>query len=369
MLSDIPKKQLYQWPPEWQPHSATQMHWPTNRKAWPGKRLQQVEKVFLDIIEILHQYEPIHLFVNDENIKNHVLDMFMSKKINLPSHTKASEGRQPLTFHLQSTNDVWARDCGPVFIQRKDENGKHTAIIDWKFNAWGGKYPPYEADNQLPKYVAETYGFKRFEPKMILEGGSIESNGNGILLTTESVLLNENRNPELSKTDIEQRLRNYLGAKKIIWLKKGLSGDDTDGHIDNIARFLNSNTILAVISENSSDVNNKTLRENLQTLQTATDQQGEPFQIVTLPLPKAKIRDKAVDGSTCFPASYANFYIVNGAVLVPLYDDRFDRQALQLFKKYFPERDIHGIPCMDLVWGQGSIHCVTQPWFGLQVEG
>lgn len=343
----------YKMPTEWQFHSATQMHWPSNRKAWPGKRLEKVEEVFLDIIEILHQYEPIYLFVNDHESKEYILKRFENRNINL----------EHIIFHLQRTNSVWVRDFGPVFILRKNGNGKDVAVVDWKFNAWGGKYPPFDADQKLPEYVAKTYGFPRFEPGMVLEGGSVEPNGDGVLLTTESVLLNKNRNPELSQKDIEQKLRNYLGVQKIIWLKKGLAGDDTDGHIDTLARFLNSSTILAVICEDPDDVNFPVLQKNLQILQKATGQHGNPFHIETLPLPKAKIKGKTLDGSTHFPASYANFYIANGVVLVPLYEERFDHLALKLFEKYFPERDIHGIQCTDLIWGQGGIHCVTQPWF------
>lgn len=344
----------YKMPAEWQPHSATQMHWPVNRETWPGKRLERVEDVFLDIIEILHQYEPIHLFVNDQESKEYVLKRFEARAIN----------PEQIAIHLQQTNSVWARDCGPVFVQTTGRGERNVAITDWEFNAWGRKYPPFDADQKLPEYIAEMYGFQRFEPGMVLEGGSVEPNGDGVILTTESVLLNKNRNPGLSKTDIEHRLQNYLGAGKTIWLKKGLAGDDTDGHIDELARFLNSNTILAIVSEDSDNVNYQTLQENLQILQKATDLRGNPFSIETLPLPAAKIRGRAWDGSTHFPASYANFYIANRVVLVPLYDERYDEQALSLFERYFPERDMHGISCVDLVWGQGSIHCVTQPWFG-----
>ncbi len=199
---------------------------------------------------------------------------------------------------------------------------------------------------------------------MVLEGGSIETNGEGILLTTESVLLNENRNPELSKGEIEQRLKNYIGIEKIIWLKGGLAGDDTDGHIDEVARFLNRDTILAMACEQRGDVNDDVLQENLEILRRATDQYGCSFNIETLPMPQTKIEGTTVDGSQHVPASYANFYIANGVVLMPLYDERYDQQALDLLEKYFSGRDVHSIPSSDLVWGQGGIHCITQPWYG-----
>lgn len=343
----------YKMPPEWHPHAATQMHWPSNRKTWPGNRLQYVEKVYLDIIEILHKYEPIHLFVEDEKIRSHVLEQFNKRHIKL----------QQITFHTYPINDNWARDCGPIFIRHKQTG--EFAITDWEYNAWGGKYPPFEEDNRLPKYFANRYDIRRIETDMVLEGGSIDVNGEGTLLTTESVLLNPNRNPGMSKQEIVQRLKNYLGIEKIIWLKEGVAGDDTDGHVDDVARFLNEETILAMIADDPDDVNYEVLNENLKILSEAMDQHGNEFTIETLPMPKTRIEGTTVDGSEYVPASYANFYIANGLVLVPTFDHPHDGKALQLFDKYFPERDVAGIPCADLVWGQGAIHCITQQLYGI----
>lgn len=342
-------------PPEWHQHAATQMHWPSNRETWPGERLQRVEEVYLDIIEALHVYEPIHLVVEDERIKTRVLDLFEKRAIKL----------QQITIHVQPINDVWARDCGPIFVSRTKDNSEEFAITDWEYNAWGGKYPPFDADNNLPAYFASTYGIRRFEPGMVLEGGSVDTNGAGILLTTESVLLNPNRNPGLSKEEIELGLKNYLGVDKVIWLKEGLAGDDTDGHIDDLSRFLNEKTILTMICEDSDDVNYEALQTNHQILQKATNGNGDKFKIETLPLPQTKIEGTTVDGSAYVPASYANFYVANGVVLVPLYDERYDQRAIDLLKHYFPGRDIIGISCSDLVWGQGSIHCITQQLYSL----
>lgn len=341
----------FKMPPEWHPHSATQMHWPSNRETWPGQRLHRVEKVYLDIMEVLQKYEPIHLFVEDNRIRKRVIRLFNEQGINL----------QHVIFHLQPINDVWARDCGPIFVWHK-QTGEY-AITDWKYNAWGEKYPPFDDDNRLPKYVASKYNIKRFESHMVLEGGSIEVNGEGVLLTTESVLLNRNRNPEMSKPEIEQRLKDYLGIEKAIWLKKGLAGDDTDGHVDGVARFLNENTILIMSTDDPADVNYDALNINMEILSNATDQYGNQFTIETLPMPKTKIAGTTVDGSEFVPASYANFYIANGVVLVPVYDKHSDKKALQLFERYFPDRDIIGISCSDLVWGQGAIHCITQQWY------
>lgn len=352
-----PNQRGYLMPAEWEEHAATQLHWPSNDETWPGERLARVEDVYVEIIQKLHRYEDIILLLD------HSVDIDTVKnKID-------ADGVDFSKIHISKVplNDVWARDCGPIFVEKSEPTkGRRYAIINWGYNAWGEKYPPFDSDNQLPAWFASEFNLVLFEPDMILEGGSIDTNGEGIFLTTESVLLNKNRNPNLTKNEIEQRLVDYLGAKQIIWLRNGLAGDDTDGHIDDISRFLNKNTILTMICTDPADINYDALHENYEILlQSRNHLNGEPFQIVTLPLPKTKIEGTTVDGSEYVPASYANFYIVNGAVLVPLYDDRYDHLALDLFTKFFPERDIIGIECSDLVWGQGSIHCITQQLYGL----
>lgn len=341
----------YKMPAEWTPHSATQLHWPSNTETWPGERLERVEEVYLNLISSLIPFEPVHLFVENTQVEQRALSKL--REAGIHSHS--------LTIHRVPVNDVWARDCGPIFV--KDALGEDV-ILDWGYNAWGGKYPPYHADNALPKYIADLYGIKRVEPGMILEGGSIEVNGEGVVLTTESVLLNPNRNPELSQAEIENKLMKYLGVDQVIWLKRGLAGDDTDGHIDDLARFLNEDTVLAMITEEKDDVNYEALQQNLEILKGTTLKNGQQLRIETLPLPQTKIEGTTVDGSEYVPASYANFYIANGVVLVPMYDERYDKLALDLFRRYFPERKVVGIPCGDLVWGQGSIHCITQQWYG-----
>ncbi len=339
-------------PAEWETHSATQLHWPSNRETWPDERLERVEKVYLEIIKALHRYEPIHLFVANVEIAQRATRLMKGYDIDLSQ----------IILHTQKVNDVWARDCGPIFVQNK--NGKYV-ILDWGYNAWGEKYPPFDADNYLPTYIASKFGIDKVEPNMILEGGSIDVNGEGVLLTTESVLLNKNRNPSLSKLDIEERLRKYLGLDQVIWLKDGLEGDDTDGHIDDITRFLNKDTVLTMVCEDKNDVNYSALQENLEILKSVRLKDGSPLNIETLPLPQTKIEGTTVDGSEYVPASYANFYIANGVVLLPLYDKRYDQQAIDLLSKYFPTRKVIGIDCADLVWGQGSIHCITQQWYGI----
>ncbi|MEX0994838.1 MAG: agmatine deiminase family protein [Balneolaceae bacterium] len=351
-LNQTPNEQGYRMPAEWHRHGATQLHWPSNKETWPGERLVRVEEVFLNIIEALYLFEPVILLADPPAVTR-------AKK----SLKERNLDRSRIHLYRQPLNDMWARDCGPIFIRRETISGEEFAITDWEYNAWGGKYSPYEKDNHLPKWFVEQFQIPYFQADMVLEGGAIDSNGDGVLLTTESVLLNPNRNPEMSRVDIDRKLRDYLGIEKIIWLKKGLAGDDTDGHIDDLARFLNKNTILAMRVDDPGDINYVTLKTNLDLLKKASDTNNRPFQIETLPLPETKIKGTTVDGSGYVPASYANFYVANGVVLVPLYDHRSDPLALKLFRKYFPERKVIGIPCMDLVWGQGSIHCVTQQLF------
>lgn len=350
----------YRMPAEWEKHSATQLHWPSNRETWPGERLNRVESVYLDIIEALSRYEPIILLADPSVKPDYIKRRLMETDADLSN----------VYIHTIPVNDVWARDCGPIFVKKRSGSAAGLpdfVITDWEYNAWGEKYPPFDDDNRLPAWFAKTFGLERFETGMILEGGSIETNGEGVLLTTESVLLNKNRNPGISKAGIEDRLMRYLGMEKVIWLKDGLEGDDTDGHIDDLSRFLNNNTILTMIAEDAHDVNQRALSENLEILENCRDLNGDPFHIVTLPLPKTKIEGTTVDGSEYVPASYANFYIANGCVLVPLYDERYDDEALALFREYFPGRDVIGIECADLVWGQGSIHCITQQLYGVEL--
>jgi agmatine deiminase len=389
----------YRMPPEWAPHEMTLLTWPDNRETWPGIRLNRVEHVYADILEALTPHENVLLLVANEDAHQAAASMIQNRNIDW---NRVRLVRMP-------TNDVWIRDYGPITLLREEltrqdtdpdapdssetglrdsqQPGKkperddgHPAgqqharqgspghrykvrdmvMCDWGYNAWGGKYPPFDDDNAVPGKLAGLLDYPLVAPGMILEGGSIEVNGAGFLLTTESVLLNPNRNPEMSRSQIEKNLRKYLGVDKILWLRKGLRGDDTDGHIDDLARFVGPRTIVASVSDDPSDPNYEVLRENRDILANATDCKGVPFEVIELPLPSTRIDGTTVDGSEFVPASYANFYIANGCVLVPLYDERYDDQVLKLFRRLFPDRTVKGIPCNDLVWGQGSIHCITQ---------
>ncbi|MEX0772894.1 MAG: agmatine deiminase family protein [Balneolales bacterium] len=346
-MNTSPKSLGYSMPPEWHRHSGTLLSWPVNRETWPGDRLDKVEKVYINIIRALYKYETIHLLVHDESVRNRVFKMLYSAGI--PDDS--------INFHLHPSNDVWARDFGPIYIINDSGN---AAITNWDYNAWGGKYPPFESDNKVPAYLAKKFNQKVFKPDLVLEGGSIETNGAGVILTTESVLLNPNRNSRYSKGDIEDYLKEYLGHEHIVWLKDGLKGDDTDGHIDDLVRFVSENTIVAALCDDPKDVNYETLLHNYEILKSVNNPLGEKFEIITMPMPQTKIDGTTVDGSEYVPASYANFYIANGVILLPLYDDRYDEQVLNLFRQLFPDREIVGINCADLVWGQGGIHCITQ---------
>ena len=336
---------------EWEMKRGTLLSWPHNLETFPGERLDRVRFVFGKIASALSKSEPVFLLVNDAFAQNAALECISAagaKMVNI----------RPIVVR---TNDLWIRDYGPIGVIGTSEE---PVMLNWGYNAWGGKYPPFDADNAVPAQLAERLGYPAYSPDMILEGGSIDVNGEGALLTTETVLLNPNRNPDLSWEDIEANLTRFLGVDQIIWLKRGLEGDDTDGHIDDIARFVNPSTIFAALPEDKNDVNYPALAENLEILRAARQQNGEPFQIEILPMPECHIEGTTVDGSEFVPASYANFYIANTSVLVPAYDERYDAKVEQLFRRYFPNREVVMIPCADLVWAQGSIHCITQGLIG-----
>ena len=345
----------YRMPAEWSPHSATLLTWPHNRETWPGSRLERAEHVYADIFEVLHQYEPVILLAANEDVVNRA-------KKTLSGRIKKEEN---LLILEQPVNDVWARDYGPIMVQNEEGD---AAALNFGYNAWGKKYPPWDDDNAIPEFLANKFDLPLFDPGMVLEGGSIETNGNGLFLTTESVLLNPNRNPELTKPEIEQKMRDYLGAEKIIWLEDGLKGDDTDGHIDDLSRFTDYETVITMLPDDKNDINYEVLRHNYEILASAEKQDGSPLQIITIPMPETRTEEAAVDGSEFLPASYANFYIANGVVLLPLYDERYDAMVQALFRSLFPGRKIVGIPCADLVWGQGSIHCITQQLYGIDTR-
>jgi agmatine deiminase len=280
--------------------------------------------------------------------------------INVCNGAHEAEARQVLrglsmeriTFHRIPTNEPWCRDHGPIFLTRKKE--PRLAIVDWDYNAWGNKYPPFNLDEVVPTRVAEIFGVPVFYPRMILEGGAIEVNGAGALLTTESCLLNRNRNPDFSRQAIERRLRDYLGVREILWLGDGIAGDDTDGHIDDLARFVSEGKVVTVIEDDGDDENFEPLQKNLTRLREMKIDNSK-IDILTLPMPRKIVRE-----DLRLPASYANFYVANRCVLVPTFADPADEAALSILQRCFPTRRVIGIDCRELIWGLGTFHCLTQ---------
>ena len=342
-------------PPESARHVACYLAWPHNRDTWPDK-FDVIPPIYAEMVAKIARFESVRLAVTDENQIDEVRAMIRDA-----AHRTKKEAPDPLLpidiFHLP-TNDAWARDHGPIFVNRLATDavaGPDQIALDWLFNSWGEKYGAFDLDDVVPQKLGLRYDFEVIEPGIVLEGGSIEVNGAGSLLTTESCLLNPNRNPTLSRDDIEDYLRMYLGVTNVLWLGEGIAGDDTDGHIDDLARFVAADTIVTVIEDDTADVNYKVLQDNLERLRAMRDQDGRPFKIETLPMPPAVIHD-----GTRLPASYANFYIANRAVLMPRFDCPQDNVAASTLSRLFPGRVVVGVPSTDLVWGLGSVHCLSQ---------
>jgi agmatine deiminase len=336
----------YRMPAEWARHRGTWLSWPHREESWPGK-FEPVPGVFAEIVRHLAPHEEVHINVRDLAFEQDVRTVLEAARVAIGN----------VFFHHNPTNDAWCRDHGPCFIQRQGPHGGEEAIVDWGYNAWGGKYPPFDDDDVIPTRVAGELGLPVFHPGIVMEGGSLDINGRGTLLTTESCLLNPNRNPGLSREEIEQYLRDYLGVTNILWLGDGIEGDDTDGHVDDLTRFVDERTVVTVVEKDPADPNFRPLRENLERLRGMTDQDGRPFNVVTLPMPPAMYQD-----GQRLPASYANFYVANDIVLLPAYHPPTDEIARATLQRHFPTRQVLPLNSVDLVWGLGSFHCVTQQW-------
>jgi len=338
-----PRSLGYRMPAEWAPHRATWLSWPHRRDNWPSQ-LEQVRTVWVRMIVELSAVEQVGLLVNDESAERDVAARLK----------RAGAALDQVSLLRIPTTDVWMRDYGPTFVTRSTTESP-LALNDWIFNGWGGKYEAYEEDETVAKEIATLLKVPVFDHPVVLEGGSIEVNGAGSCLTTEQCLLNENRNADLSRREIELFLEDTLGVAHVIWLGEGVAGDDTDGHIDDIARFVDPHTVVCIRETNPRDENYGRLKENFERLQNATDQDGNKLNIVTLPCPSAIW----YDGSR-LPASYANFYIANDIVLVPVFDDPNDGQALGVLRELFADRKVIGLRCNEVVVGLGALHCVTQ---------
>src|SRR5687768_943201 len=335
----------YRMPAEWEPHVGTWFTWPRPEGiSFPGK-YETVPPVYAELIKHLVQVEEVHINVWHAEMEAWVRGLL----------TKNQAPLDRVFFHHFPAYEPWCRDHGPIFIVREDAGLRDRAIVDWGYNAWGGKYPPYDLDDQVPQHVARYRKLPLYSPAIVMEGGSIEVNGKGTLLTTTACLLNKNRNPHLTQEQIEQYLKDYLGVRNILWLGEGIIGDDTDGHIDDLSRFADAETIVTVVEEDRKDENYEILKENLERLKTFKDQDGKPFRIVTIPMPGIIQYEEQR-----LPASYANFYIANKVVLVPTYRSENDRRALEILQGLFRDRKVIGIDSTELIWGLGSFHCISQ---------
>ena len=354
-------------PAEWEPHAATWIAWPHNRTDWPGK-FEPIPWIYVEIVRNLARVEQTNILVNDEASES------KSRELLVGSHVLPEKARRPgtpagnIVFHQIRTNRGWTRDCGPIFVSRtprKRDGFPALAATTWRFNGWA-KYADWRLDAPVSAEIARRVGVHAWQPtaalggksrRIVLEGGSIDVNGRGALITTEECLLSEvqQRNPGISRHQLEQVFANYLGVTKVIWLGNGIAGDDTHGHVDDITRFVGPRTVLTAYEPERGDANHEPLHENYRRLLKSTDESGKPLQVVKLPMPApVYFRDQRL------PASYANFYIANKLVLVPIFSDPNDRVALELLAELFPGRKVVGIYCRDFIWGLGAIHCMTQ---------
>jgi agmatine deiminase len=331
----------YRMPAEWEPHQATWLSWPHNTETWPV-RLEPTQRAYARMVAALARSETVHINVNDAAMEAHARAVLAE-----------AGAHGDIRFHHIPTNDAWCRDHGAIFTRGADV--PRLRALNWGYNAWGGKYPPYDLDDAVPPQMARALGVPCVAGGMILEGGSIEVNGDGLLLTSEACLLNPNRNPHLSRAEIEQRLCAMLGVQRVLWLADGIVGDDTDGHVDDMTRFVAPDTVLTVVEDDPADANYAPLRENLERLRAMRDQHGRPLRVLTLPMPSAQYHE-----GERLPASYANFYIANSVVLLPTFADPRDEQARAVLAQCFPGREVVGIDCRDIILGLGALHCLTQ---------
>lgn len=341
--SKTPAELGYYFPAEFAAHSATWLSWPHKEGSWPGK-LETIFAPYAEFIKYVALGEIVNINVADEKMKDFAVLHLEQAKVNMAN----------VRFHFFPTNDAWCRDHGPAFLINPEAEVKKV-LVKWNYNAWGEKYPPHDLDNQIPIKIAEELNIPCFKPGIVMEGGAVEFNGKGTLLTSEACLLNENRNPHLKREQIERYLQDFYGVNQILWVGDGIVGDDTDGHIDDITRFVNEDTVVTAVEQNVTDENYKLLQENLKRLNKMKLENGKQLNVVELPMPSPVIWD-----DLRLPASYANFYISNHAVVVPTFRDDNDQKALDIIADCFPDRKVVGVDSTDIVWGLGSFHCLSQ---------
>ena len=330
------------WPAEWERHRATWLAWPHKEASWPG-RFEHIPAIFVEMVRALVAGERVEILVRDDTDAASVGALLEAAQVPAAG----------VRLHRIPTDDAWIRDHGPTFVV--DGSRSALAAVTWGYNAWGGKYPPWDQDAQVAPRIADVLGVARLEGGMVLEGGSIDGDGDGTLLTTEACLLNPNRNPTLSRAEIEDRLRSFLGIERILWLGEGIAGDDTDGHVDDLTRFVAPGVVVTVVEEEPADENHAALADNLRRLETMVDARGRRLSVISLPMPAPVVWE-----GHRLPASYANFYVANAVVLMPAFGDPRDRQAHEILAGVFPGRRVVPIPARDLVWGLGACHCLTQ---------
>jgi agmatine deiminase len=341
--TNTPQQAGYYFPAEFAPHEATWLSWPHKEASWPGK----IDSIYAPYSEF------VFYLANSEKVRINVLDEAM-QQFAMQHLQKAHVDLANVEFFMHPTNDAWCRDHGPAFLINPAAPQKKV-VVDWGYNAWGNKYPPYDLDDVIPTSIANHFNLSVYHPGIVMEGGSVEFNGAGTLLTSTACLLNPNRNPQLSQQQIEAFLCAYYGVHQILWVDEGIIGDDTDGHIDDTVRFVNAHTVLSVVEENTKDENYALLQHNLKQLSQMRLSNGRSMDIIELPMP-----DPVIYEDQRLPASYANFYIANKYVIVPTFRCSKDDRALQIISNCFPERKVVGIDSTDIIWGLGSFHCLSQ---------
>lgn len=337
-----PKELGFHFPAEFAKHTATWLSWPHKEASWPGK-IATIYPRYAEFIRRVAEGERVNI-----NVTNDAMMHAATRYLN-----EAGADLQNVQFFIHPTNDAWCRDHGPAFLINPKE--KTRMIVDWGYNAWGGKYPSFDLDDVIPTLIARHYNIPVVEPGIVMEGGSVEFNGKGTLLTTRACLLNPNRNPHLNQQQIEQYLVDYYGVDHILWLGDGIIGDDTDGHIDDLTRFVNEDTVVTIVEENKHDENYEILQDNLAELKKLRLENGKQMNIVELPMPAPVVYD-----DQRLPASYANFYIANKYVVVPTFRDKNDDRAIDILQSCFTDRKVIGIDSTDIIWGLGSFHCLSQ---------
>lgn len=345
-----PRELGYIFPAEFAPHEATWLSWPHKEASWPGK-IDTIFPPYVEFVRYLALSERVRINVVDEAMRDRASGLLARGGVRMDQ----------VEFFLHPTNDAWCRDHGPAFLLRKQSQAP-KAIVDWGYNAWGGKYPPFDLDDVIPTRIAQRFELPVFYPGIIMEGGSVDFNGNGTVITSTCCLLNQNRNPHLRQDQIERYLLDYYGQEQVLWVEEGIEGDDTDGHIDDTVRFVNRDTVITVVEEKRQDPNYAPLQKNLRDLKRMRLPDGKQLNIVELHMP-----DDVIWEEQRLPASYANFYICNKYVIVPTFRSAAkDDKALQVISACFPDRETVGIDSTDIIWGLGSFHCLSQQEPGMQ---